>query len=233
MRQLPDTLMLFTAGLGTRMRALTTTRPKPLIEVAGRALLDHALAQVDGAGVGQIVANLHYLPDQIRTHLAHRPELRFSDETETILETGGGLRHALPLLGSGAVFTLNTDAVWTGPNALAQLRAGWDPARMDGLLLLVPRERATGHTGSGDFDLDAEGRLSRGRGYVYTGAQILKSDGLAEIPDQVFSLNRLWDRMLAEGRLYGAVHDGGWCDVGRPEAIPLAEALLKEAERDV
>ncbi|MCU9848060.1 nucleotidyltransferase family protein [Defluviimonas sp. WL0024] len=233
MRQLPDALMLFTAGLGTRMRALTTTRPKPLIEVAGRALVDHALAQADGAGIGRIVANLHYLPGQIRAHLAHRPDLRFSDETETILETGGGLRHALPLLGPGAVFTLNTDAVWTGPNALARLRAGWDPGQMDGLLLVVSRERATGHTGPGDFGLDAEGRLSRGQGFVYTGAQILKPDGLAEIPDQVFSLNRLWDRMLAEGRLYGAVHDGGWCDVGRPEAIPLAEALLNEVARDV
>lgn len=229
MRTTPDALMLFTAGLGTRMGALTADRPKPLIEVGGRALIDHALAQVDGAGIGQVVANLHYLPDQIEAHLSSRDGIRFSDETETILDTGGGLRKALPLLGDGPVFTLNTDAVWTGANPLCELRAAWDPARMDGLMLLVPSDRATGHAGPGDFDRDADGRLSRGRRFVYTGAQIVATGGLAAIPDRIFSLNLLWDRMLADGRLFGLVHDGGWCDVGRPEAIPLAEALLRGA----
>lgn len=221
--------MLFTAGLGARMGALTADRPKPLIEVGGRALVDHALAQVDGAGIGRVVANIHYLADRITAHLSGRGNIRFSDETETILETGGGLRKALPLLGDGPVFTLNTDAVWTGANPLAELRAAWDPARMDGLMLLVPSGRATGHAGPGDFDRDADGRLRRGRSFVYTGAQIVATGGLAAIPDRVFSLNLLWDRMLADGRLFGVVHDGGWCDVGRPEAIPLAEALLREA----
>lgn len=229
MRTTPDALMLFTAGLGARMGALTADRPKPLIEVGGRALVDHALAQVDGAGIGRVVANIHYLPDRITAHLSGRGNIRFSDETETILETGGGLRKALPLLGDGPVFTLNTDAVWTGANPLAELRAAWDPARMDGLMLLVPSGRATGHAGPGDFDRDADGRLRRGRSFVYTGAQIVATGGLAAIPDRVFSLNLLWDRMLADGRLFGVVHDGGWCDVGRPEAIPLAEALLREA----
>ncbi len=229
MRTTPDALMLFTAGLGTRMGALTAERPKPLIEVGGRALVDHALAQVDGAGIGTVVANLHYLPDQISAHLSQRSSVRFSAETETILETGGGLRKALPLLGDGPAFTLNTDAVWTGANPLAELRDAWDPARMDGLMLLVPAEGATGHAGPGDFDRDADGRLRRGRGFVYTGAQIVTTTGLAAIPERVFSLNVLWDRMLADGRLFGLVHDGGWCDVGRPEAIPLAEALLREA----
>ena len=229
MRTTPDALMLFTAGLGTRMGALTADRPKPLIEVGGKALVDHALAQVDGAAIGTVVANLHYLPDQIEAHLSGRKNIRFSAETETILETGGGLRKALPLLGDGPVFTLNTDAVWTGANPLAELRGAWDPARMDGLMLLVPTDSATGHAGPGDFDSDAEGRLRRGQGFVYTGAQIVTTTGLAAIPDRVFSLNLLWDRMLADGRLFGLVHDGGWCDVGRPEAIALAEALLREA----
>ena len=228
MRPVPDALMLFAAGLGTRMGALTANRPKPLIEVAGKALIDHALALVDGAGVARTVVNLHYLPGQIRNHLKDR-SIAFSDETDTVLETGGGLKQALPLLGPGPVFTLNTDAVWTGENGLDVLRRAWDPARMDGLLLLVPTASATGHSGAGDFDMDTDGRLSRGRSHVYTGAQILRPDGLAAIPDRVFSLNRLWDRMLAEGRLYGCVHQGGWCDVGRPDSIPLAEALLDEA----
>jgi len=225
----PEALMLFTAGLGTRMRELTRDRPKPLIPVGGRTLLDHALAQADTAGVKRIVANLHYLPDQITRHLSGRPDIRFSAETETILETGGGLLQALPLLGDGPVFTLNTDAVWTGGNPIEELRAAWDPARMDGLLLLVPRDHATGHTGGGDFDLDPSGRIRRGRDHVYTGAGIVRTEGLAGIGQSVFSLNRLWDRMLAEGRLYGCLHDGGWCDVGRPDSLPLAEALLREA----
>ncbi len=222
--------MLFTAGLGTRMGALTADRPKPLIEVAGRALVDHAFDQVDEMRISTVVANLHYRPDQITAHLSGRRNIRFSAETETILETGGGLRQALPLLGDGPVYTLNTDAVWTGANPLAELRDAWDPARMDALMLLVPTERATGHAGPGDFDRDADGRLHRGTAFVYTGAQIVATGGLAAIPDKVFSLNLLWDRMLMEGQLFGLVHDGGWCDVGRPEAIPLAEALLREAK---
>jgi MurNAc alpha-1-phosphate uridylyltransferase len=217
--------MLFAAGFGTRMGALTVDRPKPLIRVAGRALIDHALAQADG--IGRIVVNLHYLADQIRTHLAARPEIAFSDESETILETGGGLRHALPLLQGDPVYTLNTDAVWNGPGALAQLANCWNPAQMDGLLLLVPRDKALGHWGSGDFAIDGVGRLTRGSDLVYTGAQIIKTGGLAGIARDAFSLNLLWDRMLADRRLYGAVHCGGWCDVGRPESIALAEAMLK------
>ncbi len=229
MRPIPDSLMLFAAGLGTRMGALTADRPKPLIHVGGQALIDHALAQVDGAGVGRIVVNLHYRPEQIRAHLTTRPETLFSDETETILETGGGLRQALPELGTGPVFTLNTDAVWTGVNALSQLRDAWDPERMDALLLLVPQAGATGHTGAGDFDMDTSGRLRRGRDFVYSGAQIITTGRLAAVSDRVFSINPVWDEMLADGRLYGCVHDGGWCDVGRPESIPLAEALLRGA----
>lgn len=160
----PDAVMLFAAGLGTRMGPLTAHQPKPLIKVSGRALLDHALDQV--GTLGRIVINLHYLPELVRKHLHHRPDIQFSDETETILETGGGLRKALPLLAANPVFTMNTDAVWTGENALTQLANAWDPDRMDALLLLVPRNRAIGHQGAGDFLIASEGRLTRGPGLV-------------------------------------------------------------------
>lgn len=222
--------MIFAAGFGTRMGALTAERPKPLIEVGGRALLDHALALAEGQGLARTVVNAHYRAGQIAAHLAGRPEITVLTEAPEILDTGGGLAAALPVLGEGPVFTLNSDAVWTGPNPLAELRAAWDPGRMDALLLLVPRERARGHSGPGDFLPGPGGRLSRGAGMVYSGAQILNTDRLAEFPQPVFSLNKLWDRLAAEGRLHGAVHEGGWCDVGRPEAIALAETLLGEAE---
>ncbi|MBI1217083.1 MAG: NTP transferase domain-containing protein [Rhodobacteraceae bacterium] len=227
MRHTPDALMLFAAGFGTRMGALTAGCPKPLIPVAGRALIDHALA-LAGAGVGRTVVNLHYLPEQIAAHLQGRAGIALSLEPE-ILETGGGLRAALPLLGPGPVFTLNSDAVWTGANPLAQLRAAWDPTRMDALLLLVAPDRARGHAGRGDFVLDGQGRIVRGPGAIYSGAQIVKTEGLGAIPDKVFSLNRVWDSMISAGRAYGIIHPGGWCDVGRPESIAEAEALLKSA----
>jgi MurNAc alpha-1-phosphate uridylyltransferase len=221
--------MVFAAGFGTRMGALTAARPKPLIEVAGRALLDHALALAEGQDLARIVVNAHYHAGQVEAHLAGRADVSVSVELPDILDTGGGLRAALPLLGEGPVFTLNSDAVWTGPNPLATLRAAWDPARMDALLLLLPRERAAGHVGPGDFVPAQGGALSRGAGLVYTGAQIVNPDRLAAIPERVFSLNRLWDALIPEGRLHGVIHPGGWCDVGRPGSIPLAEAMLAEA----
>jgi MurNAc alpha-1-phosphate uridylyltransferase len=220
--------MLFAAGLGTRLRPLTLNKPKPLIEVGGKALIDHALDLADG--VGRIVVNLHYLPGQIRSHLAGRQQIVFSDESETILETGGGLKHALPLLAADPVFTLNTDAIWAGPNPLDRLAAAWDPTTMDALLLLIPRERASGHAGAGDFHLGTDGRVTRGPGLIYSGAQILSTGRVAATGDAVFSLNRIWDEMAAGGRLYGTVFDGNWCDVGRPESIALAEAMLGAAD---
>ena len=229
MRQFP--LMLFAAGFGTRMGALTRDRPKPLIAVAGRSLLDHALALADEAGITRPAINLHYRGDQIAAHLAGR-DVALSWESEMILETGGGLKAARPLLGSGPVLTLNTDAVWTGANPLRELASAWDTVRMEALLLLVPLSRAMGHEGSGDFNLGADGRISRaegGPGLVYVGAQILNPARLAGFSQRVFSLNLLWDRMIAEGSAYGLIHDGGWCDVGRPEGIALAEALLAQS----
>lgn len=225
---MPYPLMIFAAGFGTRMGALTANRPKPLIEVAGKPLLDHALDLGVAAGSAPVVVNTHYLSDQIARHLTGR-EVQISNEPEQILETGGGLRQALPLLGPGPVMTLNSDAVWTGQNPLAELAARWDSARMDALLLLLPAEQALGHSGRGDFVLAGDGRIARaaGRpGLVYLGAQIIRPDGLAKIDKALFSLNLLWDEMIAQGRAYGLVHQGGWCDVGKPEGIPQAEALL-------
>lgn len=232
MRHSPDALMLFAAGFGTRMGGLTANRPKPLIPVAGKPLIDHALEMVEAAGIKRVVANLHYLPDQLAAHLAHRKDIALSIEADGILETGGGLRKALPLLAENPVFTLNADAVWTGKNPLIQLRQAWDGDKMDVLHLLLPADQATGYTGNGDWLLDAEGKLSRAngaKGFVYLGAQILRTEKLATIPDAVFSLNRLWDIAIAEGRAFGTVHNGGWCDVGRPEGIALAENLLADA----
>lgn len=219
--------MVFAAGRGTRMGALTATRPKPLIDVAGKPLIDHALDRVTEAGLGPVVVNLHYLPDALAAHLAPRG-VTLSHEPQ-LLETGGGLRRALPLLGNGPVYTINADAVWTGPNPFVTLAAAWDPARMDALLLLVPLARATGRLGAGDFALGTDGRLERGGPLVYVGAQILCTEDLAEVEESVFSLNVVWDRMAARGRLYGAVHPGGWADVGHPDGIAAAETMVTEA----
>ncbi|MDZ4094649.1 MAG: nucleotidyltransferase family protein [Paracoccaceae bacterium] len=231
MRHAPDALMLFAAGFGTRMGALTTNRPKPLIPVAGRPLIDHALALADDAGISRRVANLHYLPDLLTAHLQNR-NVALSYERDQILETGGGLRAALPLLGADPVFTLNTDAVWTGQNPLTQLRNAWDSARMDALLLLLPAAKALGHTGNGDFLIDDQGHIARAGladGMTYLGAQIIRTKSLNAISETVFSLNQVWDRMIAQGRVFGLIHQGGWCDVGHPEGIAAAEAMLAAA----
>lgn len=217
--------MLFAAGFGTRMGALTSSTPKPLIRVAGKALLDHALDQVAAFGPLNIVANTHYFPDQIIRHLDGKA-IKLSHESPDILETGGGLRAALPMLGSGPVFTMNTDAVWAGPNPLAHLAARWDPAKMDALLLCIPRENAVGTDASGDFVINPEGRAQRGPDAIYSGLQILKTDALYDIDQASFSLNLLWDKMLHLERLHAVNYPGKWCDVGTPEGIKQAEEML-------
>ncbi|WP_417806511.1 nucleotidyltransferase family protein [Thioclava sp.] len=228
MRDTPQSVMLFAAGFGTRMGDLTKTRPKPLVEVAGKPLIDHALDIIDEAGVERVVANVHYLADQVEDHLAGR-NVMISDERAQILETGGGLRKALGLLGKGPVMTLNTDAVWRGENVITKLRTHWDGTEMDALLALVRPENALGHRGKGDFAMDAQGGLTRGEGYVYTGAQILNPAGIGSVSKDAFSLNLLWDEMIARGRVYGVIYDGGWCDVGQPSSIALAESLLGDS----
>lgn len=222
--------MIFAAGFGTRMGALTAERPKPLLPVAGRPLIDHAISLARDAGIDRIVANLHYKAQMLREHLAGTGVM-FSEEMPDILETGGGLRAALPLLGSGPVFTMNSDAVWSGPNPLHLLAKAWDPARMDALLLCIEKDRALGHQGAGDFVIDEGGRAARGPGAVFSGVQIIRTDALADIPQSAFSLNLLWDRMLGDGRLHALAYPGRWCDVGRPEGIALAESMLEA--RDV
>ncbi len=226
MTQAPTALMLFAAGFGTRMAPLTDTMPKPLIPVAGKPLIDHAADLARAAGVARIVANVHYRADQIVAHFAGTDTM-IADETAQILETGGGLRAALPLLGPGPVFTLNTDAIWSGENVITELRAAWQPEQMSALLALIPCEEALGYRGAGDFSLDPDGRIRRGPGYVYTGAQIINPAGIETISAPAFSLNLLWDKLLAQGRVFGIVHRGGWCDVGRPESIALAETMLR------
>lgn len=222
---MPDALMLFAAGFGTRMGALTADRPKPLIEVAGQPLIDHALALADGFGPLRRVANAHYRADKLEAHLAPH-DVTVSREQPEILDTGGGLRHALPLLDADPVFTLNTDAVWSGPNPLRLLAEAWDPTRMDALLLCVPLANAVGRKGGGDFDILRDGRLSRGGDLVYTGAQIVKTKALHAVTEPVFSLNVIWNQMAEQGRLCGLPYPGQWCDVGHPEGIRLAEDML-------
>ena len=224
MTKLP--VMLFAAGLGTRMGPLTQDRPKSLITVAGRPLIDHAFDLLDASLIGPTVVNVHYKPDMIRNHLATRNVL-ISDETNGLLETGGGLRHALPLLGKTKVATLNTDAVWAGPNPIRALLAAWKP-HMEALLMTVPLARAIGHKGGGDFIADQNGRLSRGAGEIYTGLQIIRTDDLANIDATAFSMNVLWDRIAARGGLYGLSYHGRWCDVGHPQSIRLAENMLEQ-----
>lgn len=216
--------MLFAAGFGTRMGDLTARCPKPLIKVAGIALIDHALKIVQSAGLKTVVANSHYLPEMMAEHLESR-DVSLSFEPE-ILETGGGLRQALPLLGPDPVFTFNTDAIWSGENPLTTLAAAWDPEKMDALLLLVSPQNARGYTRGGDFVQAANGTLKRGPGWVYTGAQIIKTDGLKNIADSKFSLHALWDKMYASGRIFGVPYAGGWCDVGTPAGIGIAEKML-------
>ncbi len=230
----PGAIMIFAAGLGTRMGALTRDRPKPLIEVAGRPLIDHALTLARQAGIERIVVNSHAHADMLEAHLAARaPDVRVAHEP-LLLETGGGLLAARPLLATGTAFTLNADMVWTGPNPLGALARDWPEARARGargLLCLVPQDAAVGHSGPGDFFRAADGRLTR-RGdaaradFVFAGAQILDLSVLDAWAPGAFSLNLVWDRLLADGALFGIVHRGGWIDVGTPDGIVLAEAEL-------
>ncbi len=224
----PVPLFVFAAGLGTRMRPLTETVPKPLIKVAGRSLLDHALDAASDAHVTQRMVNAHYLADQIEAAARSR-DLTVFREVEKRLETGGGLKNALRSVNAPLVFTMNSDCIWTGASPTAELAAAWDADRMDALLLLQPSRSIPGHTVSGDFDIDANGRPVRGGPYMYTGAQLIRTAMVKDWPDDVFSLNSVWDAMEAKGRLFATVHDGDWLNVETPELIPLAEDLWTQA----
>lgn len=231
-----DVAMVLAAGIGKRMRPLTATRPKPLVRVNGRALIDHSLDKLVEAGVSRAVVNVHYLPGQIEAHLAQRsaPVTVISDEREALLETGGGMVKALPLIDADPFFCLNSDNVWLdGPqNVFAALSEAWDPMKMDALLLLVNHARAFNYNGRGDFHLDPMGRITRRKPgrvapFIYTGIQIVSQRLLREAPEGAFSTGVLWDRAIAEGRLYGISHYGQWFEVGAPEMIAPTEAALQ------
>lgn len=224
MTQKPDAAMIFAAGFGTRMKPMTLTVPKPMLHLAGRPMIDHSVDLVRGAGISRIFANTHHLREKIAPHLS---ELGVTElyEFPEILETGGGLKSALPLLGPNPVVTLNPDAAWSGPNPIETLMSAWRP-EMRALLLLVPLAIAGSNRSEGDFSLE-HGVISRSGDFLYTGAQIIRTDGLAEIPESVFSLNRYWDHLAAGGPLHGVVFPGRWCDIGNPEGLALAERLIR------
>lgn len=226
---MPDTAMIFAAGKGTRMGAVTKVTPKPLIHVGGKALIDHALALVDDSPLKRTVVNIHHLGEQIIDHLAGR-DVMISHEKDQLLETGGGLKQALTLLNSDEIVTLNSDAVWSGPNPIQMAVEGWNPAEMDALLVLVPTDHAAGHKGNGDFHIDPSGRLKRGPGLIYTGCQIIKTPFVKDVSDDVFSLNVVWDRLLKNQRVFGIEYGGSWYDVGHPEGITIAERMLEHAD---
>ena len=235
--EVPYTAMIMAAGLGKRMRPLTATRPKPLIEVNGKALLDHVLEKLRVAGVGKVVVNVHYLADALEAHLASREhglEVVISDERDQLLETGGGLIKALPLIDSDPFLALNSDNLWIdGPaDTIKLLASQWDDRKMDALLLLVPQARALNNKGMGDFHMDRAGRIRRRERshvapFVFTGIQMASKRLLRDAPDGPFSTNILWDRAIEEGRAFGAVHQGLWFDVGTPQSIPMTEAALE------
>ena len=231
-----DTAMVMAAGLGKRMRPLTATTPKPLIQVKGRALLDHVLDRLRDAGVAKAIINVHYLADAVEAHLARREgdvAITVSDERAELLETGGGITKALPLIDADPFFVMNSDVLWVdGPtDTLRLLAARWDAEKMDALLLLVPQANAHCHKGRGDFHMDSLGRISRrNRGkiapFVYSGIQLVSKRLFEDPPSGPFSTNILWDRTIEKGRVFGLAHQGLWFDIGTPPAIKKAEALL-------
>ncbi|MBT8388491.1 MAG: nucleotidyltransferase family protein [Altererythrobacter sp.] len=230
-----NTAMILAAGMGKRMRPLTASQPKPLVRVAGRPLIDHALDRLEDAGVAKAVVNVHYLADALEAHIVGRaaPAVTISDEREELLETGGGMLKALPRL-PDPFFSLNSDNIWLdGPrSAFHDLSNRWNPDEMDALLLVVPHARAVNFSGSGDFHMDPLGRLRRrisGRiaPFIYTGIQLVSHRLMREAPEGAFSTNLLWNRAIEEGRLFGASFTGQWFEVGTPEAIAPTEAALR------
>lgn len=228
----PHSAMVLAAGLGRRMRPLTDDRPKPMIEAAGRTLIDRTLDRLIEIGIERAVVNLHYLPDVLRAHLDSReaPGISYSDETALLLDTGGGIVQAMPQLGIDPFVVINSDNIWLGQTPLAPLVERWQPEQMDALLLLAPIETAVGYTREGDFFLENNRLVRRGQRssapLVFTGAQIIAPHVFEGAQDGPFSLNVIWDRIIAEGRAFGVVHESGWCDVGTPEGLRLAEAAL-------
>lgn len=229
------TAFVLAAGLGTRMRPLTDATPKPMVPLAGRPLIDHVLDRIADAGIQRAVVNVHYLADVLEAHLARRrrPTIAISDERGLLLDTGGGVMHAHQLIGHGPFLVHNSDSVWieSARGNLVRLLDAWDEARMDSLMLLAPTATSLGYDGDGDFVLSSDGRLERrkpGRSapFVFAGVSIAHPRLLEGAPSGRFSLNVLWDRAIARGRLHGIVLDGTWMHVGTPEALADAERML-------
>lgn len=235
----PETAMVMAAGLGKRMRPLTATRPKPLIDVAGRNLLDRALDGVAAAGIEHAVVNAHYFADQIEAAVKSRRQpvrIDVSDERALLLETGGGIAKALPLIRGSSFFTINADNLWIdgAQDTLRLIAARWNPAEMDALLLLVPLARANGYDGRGDFHMDGMGCLVPRGGlkvapFVYSGIQIISRHLFDGEPIEPFTMWRAWHKAQAQGRMFGLSHPGLWFHVGTPASIGETEALLAEA----
>lgn len=231
--------MVLAAGLGLRMRPITSTMPKPLVKVSGKTLLDWCLDSLDGSGVRKAVVNVHYFPEQIVAHVGRRksPVVTISDESEALLDSAGGIVKALPTLGERPFFIVNADTFWidAGKPNLDRLAEAWRPGEMDMLLMLADLDSATGHSGSTDFLVGGDGRLARAHhdpaGLIYAGAAICDPSIFAGAKAEKHSLNAYFDRAIASGRLYGLAMQGSWITVGTPDAIPLAEAAVASALR--
>ena len=233
-----DRAMVLAAGLGTRMRPLTDTLPKPLVPVAGKALIDHVLDRLADAGVTTAVVNVHHMADKIEQRLKERtrPKIVISDERGALLDTGGGVVKALPLLGGGPFFHVNSDTIWiegVTPN-LGRLAAMFDPAEMDAVVLLAATATSIGYEGRGDFAMAPDGRLKRRVErevvpFVYAGAAVLSPSMFKDAPQGAFSLNKLFDRAIEAGRLFGLRLEGTWMHIGTPAAIKAAEAAISES----
>jgi len=233
----PTRAMIMAAGLGTRMRPLTNDRPKPLVAVGGKALIDHAIDRLAAAGVTLVVVNLHYKAEMIKAHLAGRKdvEILYSDESDGMLGTGGGVAKALSNFGGEPFFIHNSDTIWVDGYgaALERMKARWDPERMDALLLMAPMVTAMGYEGVGDFMMDSNGLLSRvpqGRvsPFAFPGVQIVHPRLFENPPSGGFSTNVLWDRAIEKERLFGVRLDGVWIHVGTPQAVDEAEEFLAD-----
>lgn len=232
--------IVLSAGYGTRMRPLTHERPKPLVELHGRTLIDRALDRLVAIGIKEVVVNLHYLGDMLENHLRKRmalgepPTILFSDERDTVLDTGGGTKKALPLLGEKPFITFNSDSAWMEEmgSTLEQLIRFFDPERMDAALLIADSVRTLGSVGRGDFDMDTSGRLRRRdkravAAFIYAGVQIIKPEVVAEGPDGAFSMNLIWDRLIEEDRLFGWRMRGTWMHVGTPHDLDAANHFIE------
>lgn len=231
-----DTAMILGAGLGTRMRPLTDLVPKPLVRLNGKALIDHALDRLEAAGITRVVVNVHYLADKLEAHLKGRksPQIFISDERGKLLDTGGGVVHALPLIGDKPFIIHNADTAWIEGigGSLSRMIAAWDGERMDSLMLLALSSSSVGYNGHGDFNMDSSGLLTRRTErretpFVFAGVSIAHPRMFVDAPKGAFSLNKVWDRAIADKRLYGTRLDGVWMHVGTPEALAEAEDRLK------